>query len=64
MICVWYNNYEGDIIDMLYYEVIDNCKDKWIMFLHSIYENNDCFREKIDEYSKYYNLIFIDLPRT
>ncbi len=47
---------------MLYYEVVDNNKEKWIMFFHCVCGNRTMFYNEVSEYSKYYNLIFVDLP--
>lgn len=47
---------------MLYYEVLNNNKEKWVMMLHCICSNRTIFYNQIEEYSKYYNLILVDLP--
>ena len=48
---------------MLYYETIINDNDrKWVLFIHCIAGNRNIFKKQIAEYSKYYNLLMIDLP--
>ncbi len=46
----------------MYYEVINNNKDKWIVLLHCICANMHIFDDYIDNLSKKYNILLIDLP--
>lgn len=48
---------------MLYYETIENKNsDEWVLFIHCIAGNRNIFKSQINEYSKHYNLLMIDLP--
>lgn len=47
---------------MLYYKVINNNHKKWVTFLHCITGDHLIFNNQIEEYSKHYNLLLIDLP--
>jgi len=46
----------------MYYKVINNNKDKWILLLHCICSNMHIFDSYIDKLSKEYNILLIDLP--
>lgn len=46
----------------MYYKLIDNNKDKWIMLIHCICSNMHIFDSYITELSLTYNIILLDLP--
>lgn len=46
----------------MYYKIIDNNKDNWILLLHCICSNMHIFDSYIKELSLTYNIILIDLP--
>ncbi len=46
----------------MYYKVIDNNKKKWILLLHCICANMHIFDTYLDELSKKYNILLVDLP--
>lgn len=48
---------------MLYYEtIINNTAKEWVLFIHCIAGNTNIFKKQIEEYSKHYNLLLVDLP--
>ena len=47
---------------MLNYEIIDNQKDEWVVFVHGIGGSTRTWEKQIDAFSKRYNLLLLDLP--
>ena len=47
---------------MLKYEVIDNQKEEWVVFVHGIGGSTKTWGKQIDEFSENYNLLLLDLP--
>ena len=47
---------------MLKYEIIDNRKEDWVVFVHGIGGSTKTWNKQIDAFSKDYNLLFLDLP--
>lgn len=45
----------------MYYKVINNSKDKWILLIHCICSNMDIFDSYIKELSLTYNILLLDL---
>jgi len=46
----------------MYYKIIENNKEKWIVLLHCICANMHIFDEDINKLSEKYNILLIDLP--
>lgn len=46
----------------MYYNIINNNKEKWILLLHCIGSNMNIFSDYIEDLSKEYNIILVDLP--
>lgn len=46
----------------MYYEVIDNGKKKWMLLLHCICANRHIFDKHIEELSRKFNVLLVDLP--
>lgn len=46
----------------MYYKVINNGKNKWIILLHCICSNMHIFDNYIERLSKKYNILLVDLP--
>lgn len=46
----------------MYYKVINNSKDKWILLIHCICSNMHIFDSYIKELSLTYNILLLDLP--
>ena len=46
----------------MYYEIIDNRKDEYILFLHCICGNNNIFLNQFEDLKKKYNFLLFDLP--
>ena len=47
---------------MLKYEIIDNQKEEWVVFVHGIGGSTKTWGKQIDAFSKRYNLLLLDLP--
>jgi pimeloyl-ACP methyl ester carboxylesterase len=47
---------------MLRYEIIDNNHDDWVVFIHGIGGSTNTWKKQIDNFSKQYNLLLLDLP--
>ena len=47
---------------MLKYELIDNQKDAWVVFVHGIGGSTRTWNKQIDDFSQQYNLLLLDLP--
>ncbi len=47
---------------MLKYEIIDNQKEEWVVFIHGIGGSTKTWGKQIDAFSKKYNLLLLDLP--
>ena len=47
---------------MLKYELIDNQKDEWIVFIHGIGGSTKTWKKQVDAFSEHYNLLLLDLP--
>ena len=47
---------------MLKYELIDNQKEEWIVFVHGIGGSTKTWKKQIDDFSEHYNLLLLDLP--
>lgn len=47
---------------MLVYELIDNNKEDWVVFIHGFGGSSNTWKKQIDVFSKEYNLLLIDLP--
>ena len=47
---------------MLKYELIDNLKEEWVVFIHGIGGSTKTWGKQIEEFSKKYNLLLLDLP--
>lgn len=47
---------------MLKYEIIDNEKDEWVVFVHGIGGSTRTWEKQIDAFSERYNLLLLDLP--
>lgn len=44
------------------YEIVDNNKSRYMLFLHCICGNNSIFEKQFEVLKQHYNFIFIDLP--
>ena len=47
---------------MLKYEVVDNQKEEWVVFVHGIGGSTKTWKKQIDAFSEHYNLLLLDLP--
>lgn len=47
---------------MLTYELIDNQKENWVVFVHGIGGSTRTWGKQIDDFSEHYNLLLLDLP--
>lgn len=47
---------------MLTYELIDNQKGDWVVFVHGIGGSARTWSKQIDDFSAHYNLLLLDLP--
>lgn len=47
---------------MLKYELIDNQKDEWVVFIHGIGGSTKTWNRQIEAFSQRYNLLLLDLP--
>ena len=47
---------------MLKYELIDNQKEEWVVFIHGIGGSTKTWKKQIDAFSEDYNLLLLDLP--
>ena len=47
---------------MLRYEVIDNQKDEWVVFVHGIGGSTKTWNRQIEDFSQRFNLLLLDLP--
>lgn len=47
---------------MLKYQKIDNNKDEWVVFVHGIAGSTETWKKQIEDFSKYFNLLLVDLP--
>ena len=47
---------------ILKYEIIDNQKEDWVIFVHGIAGSTKTWKQQIDDFSKKYNLLLLDLP--
>lgn len=47
---------------MLTYELIDNKKEDWVVFVHGIGGSTRTCGKQIDAFSEHYNLLLLDLP--
>lgn len=47
---------------MLYYEIHDNGKSNWVVFVHGIGGSTKTWKKQIKDFSKDYNLLLLDLP--
>ena len=46
---------------MLQYQIVNNDKNEWVTFFHGIGGSSLTFKKQLDYFSKYYNLLLIDL---
>lgn len=47
---------------MLAYEVIDNHKEEWVVFVHGLGGSTNTWKKQLDAFSAEYNLLLLDLP--
>ena len=47
---------------MLKYEIVDNQKEEWVVFVHGIGGSTKTWSKQIDAFSEQYNLLLLDLP--
>ena len=47
---------------MLKYEIMDNNKQEWVVFVHGIAGSTLTWKKQIEDFSEKYNLLFLDLP--
>ena len=47
---------------MLKYELIDNQKEEWVVFVHGIGGSTRTWNKQINDFSNHYNLLLLDLP--
>ena len=47
---------------MLKYELINNQKDEWVVFVHGIGGSTRTWNKQINDFSNHYNLLLLDLP--
>ena len=47
---------------MLKYELVDNQKNEWIVFVHGIGGSTKTWKKQIEDFSEHYNLLLLDLP--
>ena len=47
---------------MLKYEIIDNCKEEWVVFVHGMGGSTKTWAKQIGAFSEFYNLLLLDLP--
>ena len=47
---------------MLKYEIIDNQKEEWVVFVHGIGGSTKTWGKQIEAFSEQYNLLLLDLP--
>ena len=47
---------------MLKYEIVDNNKIDWVVFVHGIAGSTLTWKKQIEDFSKKYNLLLLDLP--
>lgn len=47
---------------MLKYEVVDNDKDEWVVFIHGIGGSTKTWKKQIEPFSQIFNLLLLDLP--
>jgi pimeloyl-ACP methyl ester carboxylesterase len=47
---------------MLKYEILDNNKEEWVVFIHGIGGSTKTWGKQIDAFSEKYNLLLLDLP--
>ena len=47
---------------MLKYEIIDNQKEAWVVFVHGIGGSTKTWAKQIEAFSEQYNLLLLDLP--
>lgn len=47
---------------MLKYELIDNQKSEWVVFVHGIGGSTRTWGKQINDFSEHYNLLLLDLP--
>ena len=47
---------------MLKYEIIDNQKEEWVVFIHGIGGSTKTWGKQVDAFSEQYNLLLLDLP--
>lgn len=47
---------------MLKYEIVDNQKEEWVVFIHGIGGSTQTWSKQIDAFSEQYNLLLLDLP--
>lgn len=47
---------------MLKYELIDNQKEEWVVFVHGIGGSTRTWSKQINDFSEHYNLLLLDLP--
>ena len=47
---------------MLKYEIIDNQKEDWVVFVHGVAGSTLTWKKQIEDFSQKYNLLLLDLP--
>ena len=47
---------------MLEYEIVDNGKESWVVFIHGLGGSTKTWKKQIDAFSEQYNLLLLDLP--
>ncbi len=47
---------------MLKYEVVDNHKTEWVVFVHGLGGSTKTWEKQKEEFSEHYNLLLLDLP--
>lgn len=47
---------------MLRYQIVDNAKDEWVVFVHGIGGSTRTWKKQLDMFSEKYNLLLLDLP--
>ena len=47
---------------MLKYEIVDNAKEDWVVFVHGIAGSTLTWKKQVDDFSEKDNLLLLDLP--
>ena len=46
-------------VDLLKYEIVDNNKEDWVVFIHGIGGSTKTWKKQVESFSKKFNLLFI-----